>query len=90
MSAEEAAQAIPWAVEAGYRHIDTAAMYRNQGGDGRGIKQCSKGRDKLWITTKDLEGLHAEGICKSIGVSNFMPEHLKQRRFGPDPRNFSF
>ena len=32
------ADSVRWAVEAGYRHIDTAAVYGNEVGVGRGIK----------------------------------------------------
>ena len=37
---EEVINAIKWAVEAGYRHIDTAAIYNNEEGVGRGISEC--------------------------------------------------
>ena len=40
------------AVEAGYRHIDTAASYQNEEAVGKGIKNCGVPRDELFITTK--------------------------------------
>lgn len=40
------------AVQAGYRHIDTAASYQNEEAVGRGIRQCGIAREKLFITTK--------------------------------------
>ncbi|WP_413576695.1 aldo/keto reductase [Bdellovibrio sp. HCB290] len=115
--------AVIEAIKVGYRSIDTAAIYRNEGGVGRAIKNCGLNRKDLYITTKlwnedqgydnamkaidsslkklgveevDLylvhwpapqRGLYLEtwkamveikkqGKAKSIGVSNFMPEHL--------------
>lgn len=43
------------AVEAGYRHIDTAYRYGNQRGVGQGIRDSGVARDELFITTK-LDG----------------------------------
>ena len=34
----EVVNAVKWALEAGYRHIDTAAVYNNEKGVGQGIK----------------------------------------------------
>lgn len=49
-------EAIVWAIEAGYRHIDTAALYKNEGKIGEGLADAiEKGivkRDELFITTK--------------------------------------
>ena len=40
------------AFEAGYRHIDTAAIYRNEQGVGRAIAASGIPRDELYVTTK--------------------------------------
>lgn len=40
------------ALEIGYRHIDTAAAYRNEQGVGRAIEASGIPRDELFITTK--------------------------------------
>ena len=40
------------AFEAGYRHIDTAALYGNEAGVGRAIKASGLSRDEIFITTK--------------------------------------
>ncbi|MFK7988229.1 MAG: aldo/keto reductase [Sandaracinaceae bacterium] len=113
--------AVRWALEAGYRHIDTAAIYKNEEGVGRALAESEVARDDIWLTTKlwnaDIRAGHArrgletslrklgldhidlyllhwptqgfeqawtqlvalreEGLCRSIGVSNFMPEHLE-------------
>ena len=49
---EEAIQAVKWAVETGYRHIDTAAIYHNEKGVGEGIRQCGVSREELFVTSK--------------------------------------
>ena len=48
----EAEQMVAEALEAGYRHIDTAAMYGNETGVGRALSTAGGERDKLFITTK--------------------------------------
>lgn len=49
---EEAEKSVLWALEAGYRHIDTAAAYKNETGVGRGIKKSGLNREEIFITTK--------------------------------------
>lgn len=44
--------AVRWAIEAGYRHIDTAKIYGNEASVGRGIKESGAKRSDLFITTK--------------------------------------
>lgn len=113
------------ALELGYRHIDTAAIYRNEEGVGRAIAASGIPRDELFITTKlwnadqghdsalaaidtsleklgldhvdlylihwptpkrdlyvaswnALEEIKASGKSTSIGVSNFLVEHLER------------
>ena len=43
---------VTTAFEAGYRHIDTAAIYGNEAGVGRAIAASDLPRDELFITTK--------------------------------------
>lgn len=122
---DEAAPAVKAALDAGYRHVDTAAVYENEEGVGRGIRQSAVARSDIFLTTKlwnvdqgydstlkafdaslerlgtdyvDLYLIHwpsphrglfvdtwkaftrlkEEGRVKSIGVSNFYPEHLEK------------
>ena len=122
---EEAANVVGEAVKAGYRSIDTAAIYGNEEGVGEAIRSAGIARDELFITTKvwnnnhgydntlrafdeslgrlqldsvDLYLIHwpvagsdayrdtwraliklkQDGRAKSIGVSNFMVEHLQR------------
>jgi 2,5-diketo-D-gluconate reductase A len=121
----ETERAVSAALEAGYRHIDTAAVYRNEAGVGRAIAASGIPRDELFITTKlwnseqgaatsrgaieasletlgldyvnlylihwprpdldryvetfqQLEQFKAEGLTRSIGVSNFHQPHLER------------
>lgn len=121
----ETERAVSEALEIGYRHIDTAAIYGNEEGVGAAIAKSGIARDELFITTKlwndrhegdeanaaiaeSLEKLgldqvdlylvhwptpakdnyvHAfaklielreAGLTRSIGVSNFLVEHLER------------
>lgn len=49
---EEVINAIKWATEVGYRHIDTAAIYNNEEGVGQGIRQCGIPRKELFVVSK--------------------------------------
>ena len=49
---EDTPQAVGTALEAGYRHIDTAQMYGNEEGVGRGIKDSGLPRGDVFVTTK--------------------------------------
>ncbi|XNZ00656.1 aldo/keto reductase [Micrococcus luteus] len=49
---EVAADVVKQAIEAGYRHIDTAAIYGNEEGVGRAVKASGVPREELFITTK--------------------------------------
>lgn len=117
----ETERIVSVALEAGYRHIDTAAIYGNEEGVGRAIAASGIPRDEIHVTTKlwndrhgdadaalagsldrlgldhvdlylihwpcprqnryveawrGLIGLREQGLTTSIGVSNFLPEHL--------------
>lgn len=49
---EVAEASVLAALEAGYRHIDTAAFYGNEGGVGRAIRKSGIPREELFVTTK--------------------------------------
>jgi len=49
---EDAYNAVLTAIETGYRHIDTAAAYKNEEAVGRAIKDSKVKREELFITTK--------------------------------------
>ncbi|MEO0731596.1 MAG: aldo/keto reductase [Bacteroidota bacterium] len=49
---DEAVNAIHWALDAGYRHVDTAAIYKNEEAVGKALKSASTPRADVWLTTK--------------------------------------
>lgn len=122
---DTAVTAVKAALAAGYRHVDTAAIYENEQGVGEGIRASGVDRAEIFLTTKlwnadqgydaalkafdaslkrlgtdyvDLYLIHwpapkrgqfvdswkaliqiqKEGRARSIGVSNFYPEHLQR------------
>jgi 2,5-diketo-D-gluconate reductase A len=54
----ETAQAVQTALDAGYRHIDTAEMYRNEKGVGDGIRASGIDRADVFVTSKLNNGFH--------------------------------
>ena len=50
----ECVNAVRWALEAGYRHIDTAQAYGNEESVGRALRDSGVPRDQVFITTKYL------------------------------------
>ena len=49
---DETYNAVKYAIEAGYKHIDTAAVYGNERSVGRAIADSGVLRDEIFITTK--------------------------------------
>jgi 2,5-diketo-D-gluconate reductase A len=47
-----AADAVEFALETGYRHIDTAAFYENERGVGDGLRRSGLPREDVFVTTK--------------------------------------
>lgn len=52
VSPEDGVDAVRTAIEVGYRHIDTAAVYKNEEQVGEAIRQSGVAREELFITTK--------------------------------------
>jgi diketogulonate reductase-like aldo/keto reductase len=50
----ETEQAVEWALEAGYRHIDTASMYRNEQSVAAALRRSGLPREQVFVTTKLL------------------------------------
>lgn len=48
----EVEQAVTWALEAGYRHIDTASIYQNEIGVGKALNSSGIDRDELFVVSK--------------------------------------
>ncbi len=118
-----ARKAVLSAFEAGYRHIDTAALYGNEADVGEAVRESGLPRREVFVTTKlwnsehgyertlracrrsldelgldvidlylvhwpvprlrkdtwrAMEQLLGDGLCRAIGVSNYMPQHLEE------------
>lgn len=54
---ENAANCVKMALEAGYRHIDTAQAYGNEEGVGIGMKESGLKREEIYLTTKVMAEL---------------------------------
>jgi len=52
ISNEDVVQAVKDATRIGYRHIDTAQAYQNEGGVGEGIRASGVKREEIFVTTK--------------------------------------
>jgi diketogulonate reductase-like aldo/keto reductase len=48
----ECVDAVRWALELGYRHIDTAQAYGNEESVGQGLRESAVPRDEIFVTTK--------------------------------------
>jgi 2,5-diketo-D-gluconate reductase A len=55
---DETADAVRTALDIGYRHVDTAAMYHNEHGVGEGIRAAGVDRSDVFITSKLNNGFH--------------------------------
>ncbi|WP_209401083.1 aldo/keto reductase [Pseudozobellia sp. WGM2] len=49
---QEVVDAVKFALDQGYRHIDTAAVYKNEVGVGKAIKESAVAREDIFLTTK--------------------------------------
>ncbi len=79
MRGKKCEKALTYALELGYRHIDTAAMYRNEEVVGRVVAASGIARRNLFITTKVGPGdLAAEAFRQSVEVSleNLQTDHV--------------
>jgi len=65
---KETQDAVRWALEAGYRLIDTAAMYGNEKDVGAAVRASGVARDEVFVTTKlwhtDLGYASAKRACQ--------------------------
>jgi diketogulonate reductase-like aldo/keto reductase len=69
----ECVNAVRWALEAGYRHIDTAQAYGNEESVGQAIRQSGIAREEIFITTKFNPSrrdaaVEAEGSLRRLGT----------------------
>ena len=52
----ECEDAVRWALEAGYRHVDTAQAYGNERSVGRALRDSGLPREDVFVTTKFYPG----------------------------------
>jgi 2,5-diketo-D-gluconate reductase A len=69
----ECINAVRWALELGYRHIDTAQAYGNEESVGQGIRESGVPREEIFLTTKfypanDDPAAEAERSLRRLGV----------------------
>jgi diketogulonate reductase-like aldo/keto reductase len=55
---QEVIDAVKWALEAGYRSIDTAEVYGNETGVGKAIRESGVPREDIFLTTKVSNNSH--------------------------------
>jgi 2,5-diketo-D-gluconate reductase A len=72
----ETKEAVLRALDAGYRHVDTAEMYRNERGVGEGIRASGVDRGDVYVTSKLDNGFHEPdraraAIEQSLGELGF-------------------
>ena len=71
----ECVNAVRWALELGYRHIDTAQAYGNEDSVGQGLRESGVPREQVFITTK-FDPAHknpvaeAERSLRRLGVEH--------------------
>lgn len=58
---QQTVDAVKWALEAGYRHIDTAYIYQNEESVGRAIRESGVPREEIFVTTKLWNSFIREG-----------------------------
>ena len=71
----ETERAVAVALEVGYRHIDTAEMYRNEEGVGQAVRRSGLDRGEVFVTSKLNNGFHRpddarvafDGTLKTLG-----------------------
>ncbi len=71
----ECVNAVRWALDAGYRHIDTAQAYGNEASVGRALRESGVPRDQVFVTTKFYPGrkdpvAEAEQSLRRLGVDH--------------------
>ena len=62
----ECVDAVRWALGLGYRHIDTAQAYGNEGSVGQGLRESGVPREEVFITTKFF---HSSAARRPSGVA---------------------
>jgi len=61
----ECVDAVRWALELGYRHIDTAQAYGNEASVGQGLRESGVPRDEIFVTTKFYPGRRGDPAAEA-------------------------
>lgn len=70
MSDAEVERVVPAALEAGFRHFDTAQIYQNEAALGRALQAAGARRDDLFLTTKVwVDNYSADAFAASVDES---------------------
>jgi diketogulonate reductase-like aldo/keto reductase len=69
----QAEDSVRWALEAGYRHVDTAQAYGNEASVGRALRASGLPREEVFVTTKFFPGSRdpvreAEASLERLGI----------------------
>ena len=62
LSTEQAEEAVALALQAGFRHIDSAEGYHNEEGTGKALAACGIPREEIFVTTKVFPGYTGWGM----------------------------
>lgn len=79
VSTEDIVKSVATALRVGYRHIDTAAIYRNEEGVGQAIAESGIARDELFVTTKlwnDDQGRDTVGPALDASLARLGLDHV--------------
>ncbi len=68
-----AVDSVKEALKIGYRHIDTAQGYKNEGSVGQGIKESGVARSDIFLTTKVWNSNHSYDLAKA-SIENSLKE----------------
>jgi len=64
----ETYNAVKWALNLGYRLVDTAELYRNEKSVGKAIRDSGIPREKIWVTTKLWDAHHGYEAALARGA----------------------
>ena len=62
---EEVYKSVTHALKVGYRHVDTAQIYRNEVGVGRALADSGLAREEIFLTTKVWNDKHDYDLAKA-------------------------
>lgn len=72
----ECVNAVRWALELGYRHIDTAQAYGNERSVGIALRESGVARDEIFITTKFYPGSEDPVIEAQASLKRLQLDHV--------------